>query len=64
MHLVAAATNGTMLERLFMFEDLVNNVYLDAPQPVNGYLTIPDKPGLGLELNQDYLAECRRRNGV
>lgn len=64
MHLVAAAPNGIMLERLFMFEDLVNNVYVDAPQPVNGFLTIPEKPGLGLELNQDYLSECRERNGV
>lgn len=63
MHLVAAAPNGIILERLFMFEDLVEHVYLDAPQPVNGCLTIPEKPGLGLELNQDYLTECRERNG-
>lgn len=33
MHLVAAAPNGIMLERLLMFEHLVNNVYLDAPKP-------------------------------
>ncbi len=24
---------------------------------------LPEKPGLGLELNQDYLTECRERNG-
>ena len=57
MHLVAAAPNGLYLEKLFMFGELVDNVYLNAPKPVNGILTIPEKPGLGLELNTDYLKE-------
>lgn len=57
MHLVAAASNGLYLEKLFMFNEMVNNVYLGAPQPQNGYITIPDKPGLGIELNWDYINE-------
>lgn len=61
MHLVAAASNGMYLERLFMFEEVVRNVYKNAPEPVNGILTIPDKPGLGLELNEDYLREYGRK---
>ena len=40
-----------------MFNEMVNNVYLGAPQPQNGYITIPDKPGLGIELNWDYINE-------
>ena len=28
-------------------------LWLDAPQPVNGYLTPSDAPGFGLRLNQD-----------
>lgn len=57
MHLVAAAPNGLFLERLFMFEEVVENVYLNAPVPKGGFLEIPDKPGLGLELNMDYINE-------
>lgn len=60
MHLVAAAPNGVYLEHLLMFEEVVDHVYLDAPKPVNGVLTIPDRPGLGLELNWDYIREYGR----
>ena len=28
-------------------------LWLDAPQPVDGYLTPSDAPGFGLRLNQD-----------
>lgn len=55
MHLVSAAPNGVFLERLFLFEDITAMVYQDAPVPEKGILTIPDKPGLGLELNMDYI---------
>lgn len=60
MHLVAAAPNGAYLEHLFMFDEVVDNVYLNAPKPVNGILTIPEKPGLGIELNWDYIREYGR----
>ena len=55
MHLVAAAPNGAYLEHLFMFDEVVDNVFLNAPKPVNGVMTIPDKPGLGIDLNWDYI---------
>ena len=54
-HIVSAAPNGAFLERLFLFEDITSRVYKDAPVPENGILTIPDKPGLGLELNYDFV---------
>ncbi len=54
-HLVSAMPNGAFLERLFLFEDITAMVYKDAPIPENGILTIPDKPGLGLELNEDFV---------
>ena len=60
MHLVAAAPNGAYLEHLFMFDEVVDNVYLNAPKPVNGILTIPEKPGLGVDLNWDYIREYGR----
>lgn len=55
MHLVSAAPNGAFLERLFLFEDITRMVYKNPPEPENGILTIPDKPGLGMELNPDYI---------
>lgn len=57
MHLVAAAPNALYLERLFMFEEVVENVYKNAPVPSQGLLTIPELPGLGMELNMDYINE-------
>ena len=54
MHLVSAAPNGVFLERLFLFEDITRMVYKNPPEPENGILTIPDKPGLGMDLNPDY----------
>jgi len=56
-HMVSAAPNGLMLERLLMFEDITSRVFKNLPQPVNGILTIPDAPGLGLELDMDFIRE-------
>lgn len=55
MHILSAAPNGAFLERLFLFEDITRMVFKEPPEPVNGILTIPDKPGLGLELNTDFV---------
>lgn len=55
MHLVSAAPNGVFLERLFLFEDITRIVYRNPPEPKDGILTIPEKPGLGMELNSDYI---------
>lgn len=55
MHLVAAASNGMSLEDLDLFYPSVENLFIDAPRAVDGFITIPDQPGLGLELNMDYI---------
>ncbi|WP_431795232.1 mandelate racemase/muconate lactonizing enzyme family protein [Microbacterium enclense] len=55
LHLVAAAHNGLFLERLLLFEDVTARVFADAPVPVNGYMSVPDKPGMGLDLDLDYV---------
>jgi L-alanine-DL-glutamate epimerase-like enolase superfamily enzyme len=54
-HMVSAAPNGLTLERLLMFEEMTTQVFKDLPVPVNGVLTIPDAPGLGLELDMDFV---------
>ena len=61
MHLVAVAPNGLYLEKLFMFEEVVKKVFLNAPEPEDGIIIIPDKPGLGLGLNMDYIESCKER---
>ena len=58
IHLISAFHNAPFLERLKLFEGITENIYLDAPKPVDGYMTIPENmPGLGLELNMDFINE-------
>lgn len=57
IHLISAVPNATYLERLIMFEGITGLVYKDPPVPVDGYMEIPELPGLGLELNMDYIRE-------
>ena len=57
MHLISAYANAPFLERLLLFEDVTNHLYLNAPMPKNGFIEIPQKPGLGLDLNMDYIRE-------
>lgn len=57
LHLVSAIPNALFLERLRLFEDITKHTFVDAPNPVNGTMTIPDLPGLGLELNMDFIRD-------
>ncbi|MDC7288440.1 mandelate racemase/muconate lactonizing enzyme family protein [Blautia schinkii] len=57
MHIAGAMSNTVFLERLFLFEDITGRVFKGAPLPVNGILEIPDKPGLGLELDKEFIME-------
>lgn len=52
MHVVAAARTGAWVE----FMDWWHPVFKDAPVPVDGYLHLPEKPGLGLEIDEAYVA--------
>jgi L-alanine-DL-glutamate epimerase-like enolase superfamily enzyme len=57
IHLVSAIPNALFLERLLLFEEITALVYKNPPLPVNGHMEIPDLPGLGLELNMDFINE-------
>ena len=57
LHLVAALPNSAFLERLLMFEHLTDSVFKNPPKPVNGYMTVPEGPGLGLDLDMDFVTE-------
>ena len=58
--LVAAAPNGIFLERLALFEPLTAQTFVNAPEPQGGWLEVPDRPGLGLELNLDWITYQER----
>ncbi len=54
-HLVSVLPNALFLERLMMFEELTNNIFIDPPMPIEGFLAVPDAPGLGLTLNMEFI---------
>ena len=59
LHLLAAIENaGQYLEYSIEGEDFYpwqNNIYNDYPKVENGYITIDDKPGWGIEPNKNWL---------
>ena len=55
IHLLSAVQNSLFLERLLLFEDLTSMTYKDCPLPKDGYMEIPELPGLGLTLNWDFI---------
>jgi L-rhamnonate dehydratase len=59
VHLHAAVPNGWRAE-IHVNNWLTSNlVYKDLPGPVNGWITLTEKPGLGLDLNEDVVKEYR-----
>jgi len=49
MHLIAAIPNGLIVEYMPWWDA----IYQEPPQVKDGYIRIPDKPGLGLELDAE-----------
>ena len=62
LHLVSATPNAPFLERLRLFEGITRSVFVDAPEPVDGHLVIPDLPGHGLVLNMDFIKDADERD--
>jgi len=51
MHLMAAIPNGLILEYMPWWDA----IYQEPPKVKDGYIKIPDKPGLGLELDPEVI---------
>jgi mandelate racemase len=49
VHLVAAVPNGLTVE----YMPWSSRLFREVPQPVNGELTVPAKPGHGLEFDPE-----------
>jgi len=61
MHLHAGVANGGLVEYHYPAVEACRAVYRDLPEPKDGWLTLPDKPGLGFEPDDDALREVAKR---
>jgi L-alanine-DL-glutamate epimerase-like enolase superfamily enzyme len=59
MHLIAGAPNGWLLEHHVAQSGIEAALFRDPPYPVDGRLAIPEKPGLGLHIEQSGLDATR-----
>jgi L-alanine-DL-glutamate epimerase-like enolase superfamily enzyme len=61
MHLHAGLANGGLVEYHYPAVQACRAVYRDLPEPKDGWLTLPEKPGLGFEPDEDALRELAKR---
>lgn len=62
MHLVAANPCGWRVEFHVSEDELGKAIFTNEPKPVKGWATCYDKPGLGLELNEDNLKKSQDKD--
>jgi L-rhamnonate dehydratase len=56
MHLQAAMANGTLGEFHHVAVECCEQIYQDLPEPRDGWLALPQAPGLGFEPDLDAIA--------
>jgi L-alanine-DL-glutamate epimerase-like enolase superfamily enzyme len=56
-HLMAGADNGTRVEFHLLMWRASDQIFKEPFSPANGEVTLPDRPGLGLEPNEDVLRD-------
>ena len=59
VHLLASREYGTLMEFSESQSPLVLDLVKDAPAFKNGYVGVSDKPGLGIELNEEVVEKYR-----
>ncbi len=59
MHLQAGVSNGTVIEYQFNAVRACKAFFDDLPEPVDGWLQLPEEPGLGLHPNADAIRELK-----
>jgi L-alanine-DL-glutamate epimerase-like enolase superfamily enzyme len=60
MHLQAGVANGTLVEMHYLAVELCRKIYRGLPEPSDGWLTLPDAPGLGFEPDHDAIRAIAR----
>jgi L-rhamnonate dehydratase len=63
MHLHAGLANGSLVEYHSVAVECCKQVFDGLPEPVNGVLSLPDRPGLGFEPNRERVKELAKRPG-
>jgi L-alanine-DL-glutamate epimerase-like enolase superfamily enzyme len=61
IHLHAAVPNGWRAEIHVNNWLTANTIYRDLPGPIDGWITLSEKPGLGLDINEDAVREFRAK---
>jgi L-alanine-DL-glutamate epimerase-like enolase superfamily enzyme len=59
MHLIAGVSNGWRVEFHLVMWRVGEAIFQDPPKPSRGMVTLPERPGLGLEPKEDVLKETR-----
>jgi galactonate dehydratase len=57
LHILAAIPNALILERVEHDVAVRDKVIAPAPQVVDGHIRVPDRPGLGVEIDKRVIAE-------
>jgi len=57
MHLQAGVANGTLVEIHYLANELYQRIYTGLPVPKDGYIEMPETPGLGFAVNTDAVKE-------
>lgn len=60
MHLHAGVSIGGMVEYHYVAVQPLKQIYDHLPEPLNGWLTLPDKPGLGFAPNAERVRELAK----
>ena len=55
-HFVAAIRNRYTLDHQLIKNRLMDDLVVDPVLPVDGYVTVPERPGLGIELDEEAVA--------
>ncbi len=53
MHLHAGLANGGLVEMHYLAVECCKQVFRGLPEPENGWLALPEKPGLGFDADED-----------
>jgi L-rhamnonate dehydratase len=60
MHLHGGVMNGGKVEWHLLAASMMRQLYRDLPEPRDGWLTLPETPGLGFEPDRQAIAEIAR----
>ena len=61
MHLQAGMSNGTRVEFHYLAWAMYDAIFQNTPQPEKGWVTVPERPGLGFEPKPGIIKEYRAK---